>query len=416
MDRDLAGRVVLIVLALNLCIGAAAPVKFDQYFTFRTMRVDYLHTGGPGGETLKLDRVTVDGDWPGSRTQLVDEMNLGDYLFEVFDQATGRLIYSRGFGSIYGEWKTTPEYRSTMRTFHQSLRFPWPKAPVRIVMKRRGADNAFEEFWATSVDPRSTSVVTERAARSGKLWTVFQNGAPVSKVDVLLIGVGYREAELPKFHADAERLVGGLFSREPFKSRRRDFNVRAIDLPSERSSLTAEYNVFGLARYLLTYDNRALRDIASSAPYDVVELLVNRQEYGGGGIFNAQGTVAVDNRSADHVFAHEFAHNFAALGDEYTGNVTYESRTTNQPEPWEPNLTALKPGVRLKWADLVEPETPVPTPLSFAGKVGAFEGGGYQTRGIFRSEATCLMGSSSPAALCRVCQRAVNRIIDMYVK
>jgi len=412
-----AMRLSVFTFTTALCLAAAGePVQFDRFFVARTMRVDYLHTGGLETEQLSLDRVAEDGGWAGSLTSLVDETNLGDYLFEVFDRASGRLIYSRGFGSIYGEWKTTAEFRARTRTFHESLRFPWPKSAIRIVLKRRGAENRFDEFWSTMVEPRSETVVPKRPEPRGKPWTLVESGKPSTKVDILLVPVGYRERELSKFHSDATRLVAGLFSREPFKRRRNDFNVRAVDVAMERSGVSAEYNIFGLPRYLLTYDNRALRDIASSVPYDIVELLVNSRQYGGGGIFNEQGTVAVDNASADYVFAHEFAHNFAALGDEYTGNVTYEAQTTPQNEPWEPNLTLLKTGVPLKWRDLVEPGTPVPTPPEFAGKVGAFEGGGYQTRGIFRPESTCLMGSSMTAALCRVCQRAVDRIIDMYVK
>ncbi|MDA8439199.1 MAG: M64 family metallo-endopeptidase, partial [Propionibacterium sp.] len=37
---------------------------------------------------------------------------------------------------------------------------------------------------------------------------------------------------LPKFHADVKRMVDTLFRFEPFRSRRSDFNVRALDLPS----------------------------------------------------------------------------------------------------------------------------------------------------------------------------------------
>jgi IgA Peptidase M64/Peptidase M64 N-terminus len=414
----LATRMSLFTLASALSLAAAdEPAQFDRFFTPRTMRVDYLRTGGTNREEVKLDRVAVDGDWAGSRTHLIDDTNLGDDLFEVFDGASGRLIYSRGIGSIYEEWKTTAEFRSRTRTFEESLRFPFPKAPVHIVLKRRNADNQFEEFWSTTIDPRRESIAARQAeSHRGEVWTLVQNGPPSSKVDILLISAGYRGTELPKFRADAKRLVADLFSREPFKSRRADFNVRALDLASERSAVMVEDNVFGLQRYLLTYDNRALRDVARSAPYDVLELLVNSREYGGGGIFNVQGTVAVDGRGADDVFVHEFAHNLAALGDEYTGNVTYEAPATRQVEPWEPNLTALKDGTALKWRDLVEPGTPLPTPLSLAGKVGAFEGGGYRARGIFRPEAMCLMGSSSAKAFCRVCQRAVNRAIDMYVK
>ena len=81
----------------------APPLSFE-----RTMRVDYFHTGGPkSGETFALDRVVNDGRWPGSRTQLVDATGLGPYRFEVRDVASGALVYSRGFASIYGEWETT---------------------------------------------------------------------------------------------------------------------------------------------------------------------------------------------------------------------------------------------------------------------------------------------------------------------
>jgi hypothetical protein len=116
------------------------------------------------------------------------------------------------------------------------------------------------------------------------------------------------------------------------------------------------------------------------------------------------------------VFVHELGHNLAGLGDEYVGSVPYETGAPDRPEPWEPNLTALKDPAALKWRDLVEPGTPIPTPPSFAGRVGAFEGGGYQARGLYRPEAACVMGSASPVGFCRVCQRAISRIIDTYVK
>src|SRR5215208_2523233 len=101
---------------------------------------------------------------------------------------------------------------------------------------------------------------------------------------------------MPKFEADARRLAERLFAEEPFKSRRRDFNVRALPLPSaqsgvhrpnagvsRRTPLGAQDNVFDSERYLLTFDNRALRDAASAAPYEFVEILANEKTYGGGG-------------------------------------------------------------------------------------------------------------------------------------
>ena len=68
-----------------------------------------------------------------------------------------RVLYSRGFASIYGEWETTPEFRTKRRTFHESVRFPWPGAPVRVSLKKRDPQNVFVPLWQVDVDPHSAS-------------------------------------------------------------------------------------------------------------------------------------------------------------------------------------------------------------------------------------------------------------------
>ena len=455
-----------------------APVA-DGFDFSRTMRVDYFHGGGPAtGETFALDRIVNDGDWAGSRTQLVDDTNLGKYLFEVHARSSSAVLYSRGFASIYGEWETTPEVKTTARTFHESMRLPWPAGPVTVTLKKRQKDNSFKDVWSVDVDPASRFV--NRAAltaRPGSVWTVMENGPASEKVDLLIIGEGYTRAQLPKFHGDVNRLLGSLFAQEPFKSRKTDFNVRALDLPApvsginrpnagvfRRTPVGAEYNVFDSERYVLTLDNRALRDAASAAPYEFIEILVNDKTYGGGGIFNDQATAAVDSAFADYVFVHEFGHHFAALADEYyTSDVAYETGAADLPEPWEPNVTALKDPATLKWRDLVTPGTPLPTPwdkadfeqesratqerrrairarnapeaemdalfreertreearlggMKYSRTVGAFEGASYEARGLYRPEADCIMFTRDRVGFCRVCRRAITRIIDLYSK
>ena len=471
--RALAALVLVVASAGPA--AAQAPDPYDRWFTGRTMRVDYFHTGRSDARIVTLDHVVDDGPWPGSRTRLVDDTNLGQFLFEVLDRATNVVIYSRGFGSLYGEWETTPESKLEWRTFHDSLRFPWPRRPVQVVLKRRGDNGAFDQVWSTVVDPASRFVNAAPAAPRGRVWTLFESGPAAQKVDLLIIGEGYTEAQLPKFHEDARRLVEALFGHEPFKSRRGDFNVRGLDLPSDRpgvsrpqagsprrTPLSAEYNIFDSERYLLTQDNRALRDAAAAAPYEFLEILVNEEHYGGGGIFGAHATAAAGNAYAEYLFVHEFAHHFAALADEYyTSDVAYETGLRDRPEPWEPNITATTDRARLKWGDLVGDPTPLPTPWpksefeaaqrdyqktrrelrakgapesemtslfrkeqaletsllgssAFAGKVGAFEGAGYEAQGRYRPEVDCVMFSRNDVGFCRVCQRAVARVIDQY--
>ena len=333
MHHGLLALAALVVLAGTLATAlqresAAPATPFD--FT-KTMRVDYFHGGGPQvGESFSLDRVVNDGAWAGSRTQLVDQTNLGKYLFEVRARASAEILYSRGFASIYGEWETTAEVKTTRRTFHESMRLPWPSGPVTITLRKRQVDNSFADVWSLDVDPAARSVNQAPPARPEPVWTVMENGPAAQKVDILILGEGYTRTQNAKFRGDVTRLLGALFAQEPFKSRKTDFNIRGILLPAvqsginrpnagvfRRTPISAEYNVFDSERYVLTLDNRALRDAAAAAPYEFIEILVNDQTYGGGGIFNDQATASVDSAFSDYVFVHEFGHHFAALADEY---------------------------------------------------------------------------------------------------
>jgi hypothetical protein len=454
-----------------------AALAFTVAFTPKTMRLDYFHTGDRGREIVALDRIVSDGPWAGSTTRLLDDLNLGTYYFEVVDPGTNRTLFSRGFASLYGEWEDTAEAKTGVRTFHESLRFPWPRARVQVVLKKRGAGGMFHEIWTTAVDPASPAANAADVAPRGKVWTVFENGPPEEKVDLLILGEGYTESELPKFHADVKRLTDRLFATEPFKSRKRDFNVRAIDLPSSvsgvnrphvgkfrRTAVSASYYFFESERYMLTEDNRALRDVLSQAPYEFIEILANEKQYGGGGIYNFQATASVDTAFADYVFVHEFGHHFAGLADEYYMSPQVATAfPADRPEPWEPNVTALRDPAKLKWRDLVAPSTPLPTPwdkdaweakareflsrrlaliaraapeaefdalfreqkaydtpalgeMAHAREVGAFEGASYQAKGLYRPQTDCIMYTRDDVGFCAVCRRAIERVIDLYAK
>jgi hypothetical protein len=457
---------------------SAAPLStFDQGFTGRTMRVDYFHTGKGDTRILSLDRVVDDGEWAGSRTRLLDDTNLGPYRVEVIEPHTQQVIYSRGFASIFGEWETVPASKTEWRTFHDSVRLPWPRGPVQVVVKRRQADRGFRELWSVSIDPNSRFVQRATPVGAGAVTVLLDSGPVSDHVDLLLIGEGYTQSEGESLVADARRVTDALFREEPYKSRVSAFNVRVLHLPSEQSGvhrpqadsprrtpLSTEYNIFDLERYMLTLDNRRMRDAAASAPYDALVLLANERHYGGGGVFNAHAAIAAKNEFVEYLFVHEFSHHFAALADEYyTSDVAYETGIADRPEPWEPNVTALKAPGGVKWRDLVQAGTPVPTPwqkdvfdahsleyqrhrreararkapeselddlakrniewetkffagLPHAGHVGAYEGAGYESRGLYRSEADCIMFSRNPVGFCRVCQRSIERVIDLIAK
>jgi hypothetical protein len=462
MKRSLG--IVLALLVYCVCT-AAAP---------RTLRVDYYHTGNAREEWFSLDRVVLEPlEWPGNPRKVIDESGLGNYLFEVREGGSGKLLYSRGFNSVFGEWKTTEEALHQNRTFSESLRFPTPDATVEVSLKEREGSGGFHEVWKTIVDPKNKFVERARPPSPGPLMELQRMGDPAVKVDLLVLGDGYTAAERTKFEKDARRFMESLFLTPPFREHRTEFNVwglcpaaeeSGVSRPSSgiyrRSPVGTSYDTFGTERYVLTMENRTLRDWASFAPYEFIEILVNGETYGGGGIFNQFATVAIDNPWSGYVGVHEFAHHFAGLADEYyTSDVAYlppEHKT----EPWEPNVTALLDPTNLKWRDLLAAGTPVPTPWDqeefdrferdiqrqrkelraagkpeaemdalfrverekedallgaqrYAGKVGAFEGANYEAKGYYRPEVDCIMFTRHQS-FCAVCRRAIELVIAMY--
>ena len=317
-----------------------ARADFDTLFTGKTLRFDYNHTGIATEEYVSLDEIRLEGDWPGSRNVLVDDTGLGKYIFSVRDLETKQLIYSRGFCSIYGEWETIGEAKKGIwRTFHESQRFPEPKKKVELALSKRLNDGSFKEIYSGVVDPASRFVNRSPLNSPGEVISIFESGPAKSKVDFLILADGYSAGSREKFEADVRRLVEAMFKVEPFASNRKNFNVRALHINSAQDGITnprggkwhdtplgLSFNAFDSDRYVLSYKNRAIRESAALAPYDMLLLLGNTSKYGGGGIFNLWSTCAADSSQAAYLFVHELGHSFAGLADEYyTSCLLYTS-------------------------------------------------------------------------------------------
>jgi hypothetical protein len=466
MKRMLAALALL--AAATAAAAAAAPAQPA------TVRLDYTHSGNALSEQYAIERVLIEPlPWPGNVDKPFDDTNRGNNRLEVADAKTGDLLYSRDFSTVFGEWKTTDEANKVSRGFHESVRFPKPDRPVRVRILKRDERNLFSVAWSVDVDADAPDVVRKQPPAPAKPIPIRVSGPSPRKVDLLVLGDGYTQAEMPKFEADVRRLAKHLFEVSPFKERADDFNVWALAVPTQESgvsrpstgvhhasALGTRYDIFGSERYVLTLDNRALRDLAQYAPYEFIEILVNNDTYGGGGIFGQFSTAAAGNDWADYLFVHEFGHHFAGLADEYyTSPVAYQSSGARM-EPWEPNVTALRDPARLKWKKYMAARTPLPTPwpkaeyeaysrdyqkrraalraanrpeaemnalfkadlahtnalfaqAQYRQAIGAFEGANYETSGYYRPAMQCIMFDRS-GQFCPVCRDGIADIIDLY--
>jgi len=408
-------------------------VDFDKYFINKTMRFDFFHTGTKANEIVSFDKIKMEPYWAGSKKKLIDDTNFGKYIFKIFDTRTNRLIYSRGFCSIFGEWQTTAEAEKNLtRSFHESLIFPYPKNKVKIELYVRDKENFFKPIYYRVIDPNYPNIKKELRYTEFRVNELKISGDPSNKVDILILAEGYTKDQIPKFRKDAQKNVEALFTYEPFKSNKDKFNIRLLEIISgesgidnpnkniyKNSFLDCSFNSFGSDRYMLTYANNRIRDVASNAPYDYLCIIVNTDKYGGGGIFRLYSTSAADNKWNEYLFVHEFGHNFAGLGDEYyTSDVAYSEFYPPDVEPWEPNLTALLDKDNVKWNYLIPEGTPIPTPVEekYKNVVGVYEGGGYSAKGIYRPYIDCIMKNKDMIPFCPVCQSGIQKIIDLYTE
>lgn len=489
-----------ILLGLGIALLAAGIVPavaqpgpdFDRYFIDKTLRVDYYHTGDSQKELITLDRIYEQGTWAGSTRHLIDAFDNGRCLVKVVDPKSGALLFSKGFDSYFGEYRTTEAaLKGIQKTYAESVLVPYPKNPIRLVLEVRDRTNVPHPLFSVEIDPAGQSIIREPLIGGVKVFDLQKSGDPHRKVDIAFIAEGYTSSEEAKLRADLDRFVRVFFLAEPYRSHRTDFNIYGVFKPSEesgcdepshgvfkRTALSASFDSFGSERYLLTEDNTALRDIAAHVPYDALYIMVNHKRYGGGGIYNLYCTFTTDNQWHEYLFLHEFGHSFSGLADEYyTSDVAYNEFYPKGVEPKEPNITALLDPGHLKWQDLLTPGIALPTPWEkaafdaidlqyqktrrelnakiarmkrdkapaadvakveeeserlsrenaktldaflakskFAGMVGAFEGAGYASQGLYRPMVDCLMFTRGNKPLCRVCQAAVERVIRSYTE
>jgi hypothetical protein len=261
-------------------LPAQSPLKFDDYFVDRTMRIDYFHIGDSKEEWITIDQIYEQGIWAGSLRNLLDKFDNGRYYAKVYDVPSGRLIFSKGWDSYFGEYKTTGQaLRGLKKTYHETVLIPYPKKKIKFTLEVRNRENILQLLFSQEVDPSSISIIKERSDKGVKVFEILKSGDPHERVDVAFIAEGYTRKEEGKLKADLELFTKVFFNHEPYKTYKAEFNIYGVFKPSDESgcdeprhgvykntAVSASFNALGSERYLLTEDNKSLRDIAAHVP------------------------------------------------------------------------------------------------------------------------------------------------------
>jgi hypothetical protein len=480
---------LIVCLALFPVVSISAG-GFDDHFEDATLRVDFYQYGNAEVEHMAVDRLIKQGRWAGPVDHLIDPHPYGHYIVRVSDVDGGGTLFERGFDSYFGEYRMTgPAREGVARVYHETVLLPFPRHQIRIGLSARPIDGPETLLVEFTVDPTAVEIAWERPKQGVTVVDGHIAGDSHECLDIAFVGEGYNEMEVETFRADVKRFTKLMLSQEPYASSKDHINIRGVLLPSLESgvdeptkgvwratALGASFYSFGSPRYLLTEANRSVRDVAANVPYDTLVIMVNHDRYGGGGLYDRYCAFTAHGPFAGYLLLHEFGHSFGGLADEYyTSSTAYNDFYTKDVEPIAPNITALLDPDNLKWADLLTPNTQLPTPwdktgydkadLAYQGErrelnaeiaeaarsgastaeierlqkaedrhaldraaavdafmetsslgatVGAFEGAGYVSEGLYRPAIDCLMFSRGVKDLCPVCRRAVQARISVY--
>ena len=445
--RNMKWMVFLVAFVMGLPM--ASQVCFDDYFMEKTLRLDFYHAGDANSEYYYFDELIEEPYWAGNKNYLVDNREMGNQMFKVIDKASEKLIYSHGYSTLFSEWQTTPEAKTTSKAMPEGVVFPYPKKDVTVeIYSRSNSTGKFTKKFTYDVDVDSYFV--RRPRQTLTTFDVHYMGSPANHVDIVLLAEGYTEAEKEQFVKACKGFADDFFSYAPYAENRHKFNIRAVWSPSKESgvsipgeyvwkntALGARYYTFDSERYQMIEDYQRVLDVAAHVPYEMIYVLTNSQKYGGGGIYNFYGISAADipGSATRKTYSHEFGHLFVGLADEYVGGSEMDGIYQKGVEPWEPNITTLADFGKKEWKRMLG-DAPVPTPVEQTNwelnpqnpespdfdpknpwELGAYEGGGYLAKGVYRPWPNCMMNWFHRIDVyCPVCVKAIRQTIDLYVE
>lgn len=407
--------------------------SFEEHFSEKTLRIDYTFSGNVNSQNISVDKLNMIPGWHGKRRRLAEVPLEGNGQIIMKSHRTGDIIYRNSFSTLFQEWLSYDEALTNTKSFENVFLVPMPKDTVDITVELY--DNRREKTVSLThtVDPGDILIRHIGSKNVTPYVTLQQAEDTMRCINIAFIAEGYTENEMDIYINDAKEAVDALFAHEPFKSARSKFNIVAVKSTSEESGtsipskgiwkntvLGSHFDTFYSNRYLTTLNIKTLHDLLAGVPYEHIVILVNTDEYGGGGILNSYVLSMTHHRLFKPVVVHEFGHSFGGLGDEYAYEEEPLPMYPSDVEPWEPNITTLK-DFHGKWENLIDEGTPIPTPLSsdaetIINKVGVFEGAGYSLKGVYRGSQDCRMRTNENPEFCPVCRQALNRLIDFYTK
>ena len=426
---------ILVLLFVSTIVLAQ---DFNRYFIDARLRIDYTFIGNIKQQHIAVDELCKIPRWYGKHQRLSELPVEGNGQITVRDHKTQTIIYRNSFSTLFQEWLSYDEAKTATKSFENVFLVPFPKDTADITIELRDNRRSVMTQLTHMVVPNDI-LIRKIGDKSVTPYETLQQAADTSRcIHIAYVAEGYTEAEMPTFLNDCRTAMEALFAHEPFKTLRNRFNVVAVKAPSAESgtsnpgkgiwkntALHSNFNTFYSDRYLTTLHLKDLHNWLAGTPYEHIIVLVNTDNYGGGGILNSYNLSMTHHRAFKPVVVHEFGHSFAGLADEYAYDYEAIPMFPHDIEPWEKNITTMV-DFKSKWSDMVKKGTKIPTeqpadldkPNAKKEKwqIGAYEPAGYSMHGVYRAYPDCRMRTNNNPEFCPVCQKTITELVKFYTE
>ena len=416
-----------LAITMTITCHKASAQEFGQHFEDATLRLDYIFAGNNNSQAIYLDGMKTFKGWYGRRNNMDTLPLQGNGHITVTDITGSDTLYMHSFSTLFQEWQSTEEATHVAKSYENTFLIPKPKEMVQVTVELNNIHNGTKSYFRHTINPDDKLIRKHPETETLPYNFLHKAGNSRDKIDIVFIPEGYTRNEMEQFKEDCKESMKSIFQHKPFGKLKDKFNFITVEIPSEHSGVSvpknnmwkntavgSHFDTFYSERYLTTSNIKKLYDILDGIPCESIIILANTEEYGGGGIYNNYMLSAARGRDYKAVIVHEFGHSFAGLADEYFYDDQYVSMYPAGTEPWEQNLTTLT-DFESKWKDMLPVGTRIPTDADgkdIYTKIGVYEGGGYQSKGVFRPAQDRRMHTNKALDFCPVCQRAISRIVN----
>lgn len=382
----------------------------------QTLRLDYVFSGTDTETLIALDGIGSLDFWAGRHVNMDIVPVAGNGQLTLKSVPDGNLLYMTSFSTLFQEWQTTEEATRVRKSFENVFFAPMPEGKAEVTVTLFDFHGGVKASMTHTVDPADI-LIRPGGQHPETFEYLWQGGSVEDCIDVAVVAEGYTAEETELFMNDAREAMDALFSHEPFATYKDRFNILAVPLVSEESGVSiphegvwkstavgSSFDTFYTERYLTTLRLRSLHDRLAGIPYEHLIILANTETYGGGGIYNSYTLTTAHHEAFKPVVVHEFGHSFGALADEYYYDDQYSEYYYPDTEPWEKNITTMK-DFSSKWKSMMGNDG-----------VSLYEGGGYQSTGVWRGAEDCRMKTNTSEGFCPVCRAAIEDMIRYYTE